>query len=241
MMVPPHSLINHVMVCVCVRFNKQWRIRSACCSHCIAGKHTGFCHHIVVGLEGLVAILAALILAGEVNAGKMHWGLKQSNDSRHHVPTILLNILAGNECMTTYRGSHKHVFEPCMISFNMDLFDRVGPNTPLLMTQELYSPQLMGGGEKQESQTKTLRKRNRQTGREHGTKRRSLHRELVRDQCSVVDGIDLRRSVPEIRSLVEKSSPDSLRKIQQKESDGKSRKTLLKLITKRKIDLNLNT
>lgn len=46
------------------RPERQWRIRSACCNDCQAGKYTGFCHHIVVGLEGLVSILAGLILAG---------------------------------------------------------------------------------------------------------------------------------------------------------------------------------
>ena len=226
-----------------VCFNKcpvnGWKIRKACCNNCQAGKHTGFCHHIVVGLEGLVAILAGLILAGDVNSGKMHWGLKQSNDERHHVPTILLNILAGNECMTTYRGSHKSSFESCMYAFNMEVFDHFGPRHPLLMTQELYSPELISAcvGNTQ-SQVQKLRQKHRHTYVEEGQKRRKLHRSLVSDQCSVNDGIDLRRSVKSIKALVEKASPTSLNKIYDKESLGKSRKNLLKIIQKRKRDFN---
>ena len=58
------------------------------------------------------------------------------------------------------------------------------------------------------------------------------------DQCSVNDGIDLRRSVKSIKALVEKASPTSLNKIYDKESLGKSRKNLLKIIQKRKRDFN---
>lgn len=237
------------MCCVCVLCDrcrvKGWRIRSACCNDCQAGKHTGFCHHIVVGLEGLVSILSGLIVAGEVNAGKMHWGLKQSNDTRHHVPTILLNILAGNECMTTYKGSHKHFFESCMNAFNMDVFEQFGPKHPPLMTQELYTSQLRtfyaqlrDEGQQLQSQSRTKRKCKGE-GRVEGGKRRRLHQDLVSDQCSFEDSIDLRRSVNDIKHIVEKSSPNSLRKIQHKERKGKSRKTLFKIIQKRERELQL--
>ena len=224
---------------------KEWRIRSACCNDCQAGKHTGFCHHIVVGLEGIVSILAGLIVAGEVNAGKMHWGLKQSNDTRHHVPTILLNILAGNECMTTYRGSHKHCFESCMNAFNEDVFEQFGPKHPLLMTQELYHRQQRESYHTQlrdVTQSKSLSHTKRKCkgdGRTEGAKRKRLHQDLVSDQYSFEDGIDLRRSVNDIKHVIEKSSPNSLRKIQYKERRGKSRKTLLKIIQRRERELQL--
>ena len=203
--------------------SKGWRIRSACCNDCQAGKNTGFCHHIVVGLEGLVSLLSGLILAGEVNHGKMHWGLKQCNDERHHVPTILLNILAGNECMATYSGSHKRSFEPCMNAFNMDLFDQFGPRYPLIMTQELYHPQARTLiTQNKQSQIRTAQKRHRQTRRTDGAKRRTLHRDIVRDQCMIGDGFDLCRPINDIKHIVQQSSPNSLRKMKVKESEGKS-------------------
>lgn len=210
-----------------------WRIRSAVCNDCQAGKHTGFCHHIVVGLEGLVSILSGLILAGEVNSGKMHWGLKQSNDDRHHVPTALLCILSGSECMTTYSGSHVHRFDPVMESFNMSVFDCFGPNHPPLMTQELYGPESHTSTSHQ-SQIQSLRKRYRTEDRKEGTVRRTLHRELVCDLHSSHDGIDLRRPVNEIVPLVQKSSPNSLNKIERKELNGRSRQSLLKVIHSRR-------
>ena len=83
-----------------------WRVRAACCQRCQAGRLTGFCHHIVVGMEGLNEIQLGLIDAGECNHGHMHWGLKQSNDQRAKVPTLVLAVLAGEECKATYSIRH---------------------------------------------------------------------------------------------------------------------------------------
>ena len=65
-----------------------------------------------------------------------------------------------------------------------------------------------------------------------GAKRRALHRDIVRDQCMIGDGIDLYRSIKDITHTVKQSSPNSLRKMKEKESEGKSRKTLLNIIKK---------
>lgn len=169
---------------------------------------------------------------GEVNAGKMHWGLKQSNDERHHVPTVLLSILAGSECMSTYRGTHKNSFESCMKSFNREVFDHFGPSHPPLMTQELYGPHSTHNTT--DSNPRTVRKRCRKKSRVEGAKRRRLHQELVSDQCSVGDGIDLRRSVRDIMSVVQTASPDGLDRIERKEREGKARPSLIKMINGRR-------
>ena len=169
---------------------------------------------------------------GEVNKGKMHWGLKQCNDSRHHVPTVLLSILSGCECMATYRGTHKQYFESCMSSFNDDVYDHFGPQHPLLMTQELYGQYDTTLTHTHKSTRDRKRKQNRQIAREDGVNRRSLHSELVRDQCSVNDGIDLHKPVKDIIQTVISSSPNTLNKIQQKELRGRSRKSLLRVVKK---------
>ena len=116
----------------------EWRVRSAVCVKCQAGKNCGYCHHIVIGLEGLFALTRGWVLAGEVNGGKMHWGLRQSNDVRAKVPTQKLCVLAGLECLVTFSGCCKLRYEPVMLKFNQKLEESQPMSAPLIMTQQLY-------------------------------------------------------------------------------------------------------
>ena len=96
----------------------QWRVRSATCRGCQAGNNFGYFHHIVIGLEGLFAVSRGWIFADEVNGGKMHWGLTQSNDVKSKVPTQKLCVLAGLECLATFTGYSKSHYSPMMKIFN---------------------------------------------------------------------------------------------------------------------------
>lgn len=116
----------------------SWRVRSATCRGCQAGQLSGYCHHIVVGLEGLFAISRGWILSDEVNGGKMHWGLRQSNDVKSKVPTTKLCVLAGLECLTTFTGCSKTHYDPVMKTFNQRLEESQPASVPLLMVQQLY-------------------------------------------------------------------------------------------------------
>ena len=160
-----------------VAFNRdsrdKWQVRRATCKNCQAGLHTGFCHHIVVGLEGLAALHQGLIIAGEVNAGKMHWGLKQCNDERAHVPTSMLSVLAGEECKVVYRGLQDGVqIVPCMQAYLEEV--AILPGTT--MVQQLYSLP----GERRDRRFPTKR-RLLFRGRPQHAKRRERFRFLVDD------------------------------------------------------------
>ena len=157
----------------------EWRVRSATCLHCQAGKNSGFCHHIVVGLEGLAAVAVGYVLAEEVNGGKMHWGLKQSNDERAKVPTQLLAVLSGEECKATYTGTHCPFFEPCNKAYARDLEATLGSDAPQTIVQQLY------GDTYRPCPSKRVRKKRKEVvmsdARKVSVKRRALHRKLVED------------------------------------------------------------
>lgn len=133
-----------------------------------------------MGLEGLSAISFGYILAGEVNRGKMHWGLKQSNDERSKVPTLKLVVLAGEECKATYRGTHCTSFEPCNAKYIQELEETLGPEVPQTMVQQIYGQPRPGTGT-----TRGKRKRSQAESRKVFSKRRSIFQELVNDIQSV--------------------------------------------------------
>ena len=156
----------------------EWRVRSATCRGCQAGQNCGFCHHIVVGLEGLFAVSRGWIVADEVNGGKMHWGLTQSNSVKAKVPTQKLCVLAGLECLTTFTGCSKTHYNPVMKIFNERLEESQPSSVPLLMVQQLYGTRT---DHSRPSTSTKVRIRTGHDNRINSKRRRERFQELVKD------------------------------------------------------------
>ena len=156
----------------------KWQVRSATCMHCQAGRHTGFCHHLVTGLTGLTALKDGLIVAGEVNHGKMHWGLKQCNDERHHVPTSQLAVLAGEECKVVFAGVKSGT---TIVSCMQDYLQEVAAEPGMTMVQQLYSRMTANAGWVDIRAHKRKLKRDASLGRVLHARKRLRFQHLVQD------------------------------------------------------------